>query len=173
MSAITTVFEPINTANYNLAIVSAIIAIASIIALIVFNLKQNKSLPQDSAVSQIPPQTNKFKPLASLGLFFVFLIGSSTAFFSWLTTTKMTTVTINEAYIETNFGKVEWDDVQNIYIHDDKKIAPFSGKRVGKTTKILMIVEMGGKTHALSELNYNIAEMGKTIKEIRESGVKN
>ncbi|MFT5763219.1 MAG: hypothetical protein ACI8X3_000638, partial [Saprospiraceae bacterium] len=45
---------------------------------------------------------------------------------------------------------------------------PVSGQEVGKATKILMIVEMNGKTHALSELNYDIREMGRTIQRMRK-----
>jgi hypothetical protein len=168
MPPVTTVFEPINTGNYILAIVCAMIAIASIITLVFYNRKPSKSKTQNASDTSTTFQSNKFKPLASLGLFFVFLICISTAFFSWLTTTRVTTVTINENYIETNFGKVKWGNIQNIYVHDDKMVAPFSGQEVGKATKILMIVEMNGKTHALSELNYDIREMGRTIQRMRK-----
>jgi hypothetical protein len=164
MPPMTTVFEPINSGNYTLAIICAVIAITSIITLILYNKKPQ---PKPSFEDTSDYQPNRFKPLASLGLFFIFLICITTAFFSWLTTTKVTTVTINKDFIETNFGKVNWSNIQNIYVHEDRTVAPFSGQEVGKTTKILMIVEMGGKTHALSELNYDIKEMSKTIQQIR------
>ncbi len=168
MSVITQVFEPINSDSYTLAIICTFFAIASIIALVFYNRKPPTSQLKDQPDSNKPYAPNRYKPLVSMALFFVFLICISTAFFSWLQTTKMTPVTINEQYVETNFGKVDWENIQNIYVHEDKQIAPFSGKRVGRATKILMIIEIGGKTHALSEDNYNIKAMGKMITEIKK-----
>jgi len=161
----TTIFEPVSDSNHTLSIVCAVIAIASIIALVYFNRKPQKAKAKiiNGQPNYDDYQPDRFGPLRSLGFFFIFLICITTAFFSWWATLKTTPVTITDEYIETNYGKVEWSDVQRIYVHEDQKVAPFSGKEVGEVTKILTIIEISGKTHALSEKNYDINAMGKEI----------
>lgn len=163
MQASTYVFEPENSSNYILAISCSIIAIASIIGLVIYNRKQQKTSER-----KVSSDARRFQPLISLGLFFLFLICLTTAFFSWLTTQKITKVTITDTFIETPYGKTDWDNIQRIYIHEDQKVAPFSGRSVGEKTKILMIIEIEGKTHALSELNYDLNEIGKAIKAVKK-----
>lgn len=164
MQPLTNVFEPVNTSNYILASICSVIAVISIIALIIYNRKA--TTPDKNTAQEYKP--NRFKPLLSLGLFFIFLICASTAFFSWLTTKKITTVTINDEFIETPYGKTTWDNIQKIYIHEDQTVAPFSGRKVGEVTKILTIVEIDGKTHALSEVNYDLNEIGKAINAVQK-----
>lgn len=159
-----TVFEPINTSNYVLAITCSVIGLGSMALLVFYNLKPQKSQPAGTAAHE----RNRFKPLLSMGLFFTFLIAITTAFFSWWATQRILPVTIDEQYIETAFGKVSWDKIQRIYVHEDQQIAPFSGREVGKVTKILMIIEVDGKTHALSEDNYDLNAMGKAIKQFQK-----
>ena len=134
----TTTFEPVNTSNFTLAITCALIAIGTL-AFLFYSFKKDKNKDKSSPV-------NKFSPVISLLVFIVFLLSVSTAFFSWLTTTKISTVTINEEYIETDWGKVTWDNVDRIYIHEDKQISPFTGREYGDIIKFLMIVETNGKT---------------------------
>ncbi len=161
----TTIFEPIKNSDNTLAIICTVIAIASIIALVYFNRKPKKPEAKiiNGQANYNDYQPDRFGPLRSMGFFFIFLICISTAFFSWWATIKITPVTITDQYIETNFGKAEWSDIQRIYVHEDQKIAPFSGKEVGEITKILTIIEISGKTHALSEKNFDINAMGKEI----------
>jgi len=158
-----TIYEPVNTSNYTLAIICLVLALAAIGALVYMNLQPVKSVDAKS-----PNGVNKkFKPLFSLLLFFTFLICISTAFFSWLTTTKVTAVNINEEFIETPYGKIDWKDIDRIYVHEDDNSSPFSNRDQGDPTKFLMIIEVNGKTHALSEESYDLKAMGKEIKQMR------
>jgi len=156
------IFEPVNESNYTLATVCLLLAIASIIALVFYNRKPQKV---EAVIDEKTAIANKYKPLFSMGLFFVFLLCISTAFFSWLAAKKTTKVIVSEQFIETPFGKVDWGQIQRIYVHEDQRVAPFSGREVGEVTKILTIIEISGKTHALSEENYDINAIGKAIKE--------
>jgi len=156
-------FEPVNSSNSTLAIFCAVLAICAIALLIYYNRKQ-----AEKASTEVTENQKRLKPLLSLGLFFVFLISSTTAFFSWWATKKVSSVKVTTEYIETAYGKTNWENIQRIYVHEDQKVAPFSGKSVGEVTKILMIIELDGKTHALSELDYDLNAIGKAIKALQK-----
>ena len=108
-------------------------------------------------------------------LFFMFLIGSSTAFFSYLRMEKVGPVEIYERGMVTPYGAVAFEDIRNAEIVTDKSPSLLS-EATGRSTRILTIIEKSGKTHALSEEDYPVQEvLGKikqAIKEWKVSGKK-
>jgi len=101
-------------------------------------------------------------------LFFLFLIGSSTAFFSYMRLRKVGPVDIYEAGMKTPYGKVQFADIRNAEIITDEEPNVLSGS-TGRRTRILTIIERDGKTHALSQEDYPIqeilAKMKQTLKD--------
>jgi len=108
-------------------------------------------------------------------LFFLFLIGSSTAFFSYLRVRKVGPVEIYETGMVTPYGKVAFKDIRNAEIMVDKSSSLLS-EAAGRSTRILAIIENSGKTHALSEEDYPVQEvlgrMKQAIKEWKASEKK-
>jgi len=101
-------------------------------------------------------------------LFFLFLIGSSTAFFSYMRLRKVGPVDIYEGGMKTPYGKVAFQDIRNAEIIVDEEPNVLSGN-TGRRTRILTIVEKDGKTHALSEEDYPVQEiLGKMKKATAE-----
>jgi hypothetical protein len=108
-------------------------------------------------------------------LFFMFLIGSSTAFFSYLRMQKVGPVEIYERGMATPYGEVAFEDIRNAEIIVDQSSNLLS-EAAGRSTRILAIIEKSGKTHALSEEDYPVQEvlgkMKQAIKEWKASGKK-
>lgn len=150
------VFEPINTSNNTIAIISLVIAVLAI-GLLVFLIKK-------------PPAsiTPRFRPLTQLLVFIVFLLSICTSFFSFLTNQKLGPITVTKEYIETPRGKVEWKHVDRIYVHEDRQLSPLTATEFGTPIKFLMIVESkDARTHALSEENYDLDGISKAIEANR------
>ncbi|MEQ8704103.1 MAG: hypothetical protein RIC19_09305 [Phaeodactylibacter sp.] len=103
--------------------------------------------------------------LIAMLLFFTFLIGASTAFFSWMRTERLEPVMIYNNAVETSYGKVAYKDLGNAKIVTDQQNQPFSNLNQG-TTRLLVILEKDGKTHALSEEDYPIEEV---LRELRNA----
>jgi hypothetical protein len=112
------------------------------------------------------PKRKQQQMLTMLGAFFI-LIALGSAFFSWLTMTKIKTVTISEEAIVTPYGKAQIDNIRNAYFYLDKQSSRFSKEMVLDTVRFLIIEEYGRnkKTHALSEENYDIVEIRKILME--------
>lgn len=108
-------------------------------------------------------------------LFFAFLIGASTAFFTWMRTKRLEPVMIYTDAVVTSFGKVPFEDLGNARIMMDQQNSPFSNLD-RESTRILAILEKDGKTHALSEEDYPIdeilRELRKAVKDWKKGGSK-
>jgi hypothetical protein len=97
-------------------------------------------------------------------LFFLFLIGSSTAFFSYMRLRKVGPVDIYEAGMKTPYGRVQFADIRNAEIIIDEEPNVLSGS-AGRRTRILTIIERDGRTHALSEEDYPVQEILGKMKQ--------
>lgn len=97
-------------------------------------------------------------------LFFLFLIGSSTAFFSYMRLRKVGPVEIYASGMTTPYGKVRFEDIRNAEIILDKESNILSGS-TGRRTRMLAIIEKDGKTHALSEEDYPVQEILAKMKK--------
>lgn len=150
------VFEPIRSGNYNVVIISLIIA-AIALAFFIFNLKKGFSIRQKG-----------YQQLFSLLAFFVIIIAAATAFFSFWAAQKLTPVKVFAQSIETAFGKVKFEDIQKIYVHDDQQRSRLTGAPEGAIIRILIIEESDRKTHVLSEENYNIDSLLNVLNTIKK-----
>ena len=111
------------------------------------------------------PKRKQQQMISMLG-FFVILIAAGSAFFSWLTTTKIKTVTISEESIETPYGTAAIDNIRKTYFYMDQQTSRFSSNMVLDTTRFLIIEEYGKKTHALSEENYDIRKIRSVLLDL-------
>lgn len=101
--------------------------------------------------------------LIAMLLFFMFLIGASTAFFSWMRTNRLEPVLIYSDAVVTSYGKVAFEDLGNAKIMMDQQNSPFSNLSQ-KGTRILAIIEKDGKTHALSEEDYPVEDILRALR---------
>lgn len=148
-------FQPITTELDQQMVAFLLLAIGLSIALWWYNRKKLEY-----------PKRKQQQMLTMLGAFIV-LISLGSAFFSWLTTQKIKTVTIDKEAIVTPYGKAEIDKIRTAYFYMDKQSSRFSQEMVLDTVRFLIIEEFGRnkKTHALSEENYDIVEIRKILME--------
>lgn len=122
-------------------------------------------------IKPAPRGQHNQRMLIAMLLFFTFLIGASTAFFSWMRTERLQPVFIYDDAVETSFGYLSYDKIGNAKIMMDKQNQPFSNLNQ-ETTRMLAIIEKNGKTHALSEADYPIddilRELRKAVKSWKE-----
>lgn len=103
--------------------------------------------------------------LIAMLAFFTFMIAGGTAFFSWLSIQKISDVVIDASTVETGYGKSELRQISRIYFHDDVSRSPINPAIQKKSTRFLIIEEIKGKTHALSEEHFKISEIYAKLSE--------
>lgn len=103
--------------------------------------------------------------LVAMLLFFLTIISTGTALFSWLSMRKTGPVTITDSAIETPYGKVEFKDVRNAEIIVDRPVRLLPTNSDRGTVKLLIIEERSGKAHVMSEENYDIQRIFGTLRE--------
>ena len=111
-----------------------------------------------------PSGQHNQRMLIAMLLFFMFLIGASTAFFTWMRTKRLEPVLVYSDAVVTSYGKVPFEDIGNAKIMMDQQSSPFSNLDQ-RGTRILAIMEKDGKTHALSEEDYPIEDILRTLRE--------
>ncbi len=79
---------------------------------------------------------------------------------------KMGPVTLYETSMKTPYGTVVYTDIRNAYIHVDKQPSMVNPMVTRKSTKMLIIEEKDGNTHALPEENYPIEEVLSRMKSL-------
>ena len=111
--------------------------------------------------------------LGAMLLFFVVLIASGTSFFSWLKTRKVSTITIYNDAVETPYGKVAFRNIKNASIETDRQPSFVNPSRATRQTKLLLIEEMDGKAHVMSEKDYDLqnimSKLKKAVKQWEDS----
>ena len=150
------VFEPMRSGNFSIVLISLLFA-AIAAALLFYNLKKDVSYKHKG-----------YKQLFALLAFFVVIIASVTAFFSFWAAQKFTPVTVYAKSIETGFGNAKFKDIQKIYIHNDQEKGVLTGSPHGAVTRILIIEEYDRKTHVLSEENYQIDSLLIVLESLKK-----
>jgi len=140
-------FEPFNLGLSNAFLISVLVVALS--ALFIFFNSRRK----------VAYYEKKMKQLFSMLAFFALLIAASTAFFSWWNSQKIKTVKIYKDRIEIPTGEVRLKNIHSAYIYLNEQKGPFSGSLTSDTTKLLIIEEVNGMRHVLSEENYEIKGM--------------
>lgn len=97
--------------------------------------------------------------LAAMLLFFVALIGSGTAFFSWLKIHKTGPVVVYQDAIETPFGKAAFSNIKDAYVQASQQPSLIDPGRSVRTTELLVVEEKNGKAHVMSEEDYPIKDI--------------
>lgn len=146
-------FEPLTQELDGQFAAFLVLAVVVAIALYFYNRKE------------IPYERRTQRQMISMLGFFVILISIGSAFFSWLTTYKLRTVSISKEAIETPYGIAEIDNIRTTYFYMDEQKARF-GNTVLDTTRFLIIEEYGKKSHALSEENYDIWKIRKVLLDL-------
>ncbi len=113
-----------------------------------------------------PRENRNYRMLGAMLLFFVFLIGSSTAFFSWLDARRIGTITIYREAITTPFGTIPFSELKDAEIRQAGRRSLVIPNRISGQKKILLIEEKSGKVHAFSEDNYRLQE---TLAKLRDA----
>ena len=97
--------------------------------------------------------------------FFMFMIAGGTSFFSWLTVQKISDVVIDKEKVTTGYGTSEYNKISRVYFHDDVNRSPINPAIQKRYTRFLIIEEIKGKTHALSEEHFKINEIYAKLSE--------
>lgn len=106
--------------------------------------------------------------LLAMLLFFTVLIAGGTAFFSWLTSYRIDTVTLYSRGLTTPYGTVAYEDIRDAYIRKEEQRSFVNPDIVRSSTRLLIIEERDGKTHVLSEENYALEPIFSTLRQQME-----
>lgn len=106
--------------------------------------------------------------LVAMLLFFLTIISSGTAFFSWWSIRKIGPVRITDDAITTPYGKAIFRDIRKAEIIADQPVRLIPSNNNQAVVKLLVIEEQSGKTHVLSEENYDIQRIFGALREAME-----
>lgn len=104
-------------------------------------------------------ENRNYHLLGAMLLFFVFMIGISTAFFSWWTQRKIGPVKIYADAITTPYGEASFGEIDKAYIEEERQPSLINPNVTRERYNLLIIEEIGGKVHALSEENYDLRDI--------------
>jgi len=150
------VFQPTHQEDQLVLYTAAILAIAGAIGLILMLRKKRTR------------ETYNRNMLIAMLLFFLTIISTGSAFFSWLSMYKTGPVTISADAIETPYGKAQLSSIRKAEIIADQPVTLFPGNQDSRTVRLLIIEEHSGKTHVLSEKNYDIQRILGTLRQARQ-----
>ena len=102
--------------------------------------------------------------LLSMLLFFGMLIAGATAALDYWNASRIATVRLLPERLETGYGTVRYDQVKQFFIKSEQNYALFGVKK-GSPVKLLVIEEKTGKTHVLSEVNYDVLAIARALDE--------
>lgn len=102
--------------------------------------------------------------LVAMLLFFVFLIGASTAFFSGLSTWQAGPVHLYSDRIEINQGTIPFSEIKRASIVKDQEPYLLGGAGNKRTTHLLFVERTNGKTYVFSEEHYEVKRMLEVLK---------
>ena len=111
------------------------------------------------------PENRNFQQLGAMLLFFCFMIGAGMAFFSWWAKRKTGPVRIFTYAIETPYGLATFKNIKNAYMKEETRKSFINPNITTGSYKLLIIEEIDGKTHVLTEGNYDLEEIMKKLKE--------
>ncbi len=107
--------------------------------------------------------------LGAMLLFFVSTISAGTAFFSWLTMKKVGPVSIYSTAITTPYGNLPFDKIRTIYIKEEKEKSLLKPEGSSVGIRLLILESKEGRVHVMSEKNYDIQAILRTLKETMDA----
>jgi hypothetical protein len=110
-------------------------------------------------------ETRNYRMLGAMLLFFGFLIGAVMTIFSWWSTQKLSVVRIYADRIETPYGSASFDRIKNAAIETERERSFVNPNLTTDSFRLLIIEETDGKTHVLSEENYDLPAIMQRLRE--------
>ena len=119
---------------------------------------------------KVPYYEKSRKRVFSMLLFFGLILFGATGILNLANTLRLKTVNFYANAIETPQGKISYDDIRSAYIFMDKPLLMNQNDQPAppQNNRMLIIEEYSRKTHVLSEENYQIEDILKTLKQIRK-----
>jgi len=154
MEEVIATFEPLNSGGQAIFYVSIILSVAGLAGCI-WILKRGGERTSYNR-----------RMLISMLLFFVFIIGASTAFFSGLNLKRTGTITIYESAIATAQSTILFNDIKNARMIVDKEPSLINPSRSVRNTKLLLIEARDGTTIVLSEEDYEVEKILARLKNV-------
>lgn len=112
---------------------------------------------------------NKYKILLLVAGLGIFTLGTS-AYFSWFTIQKVQKITIGDDYIETLYGKLNFDEIAKISM-DRRIISPFGEVTDTNNVELYLILEPIDRTKQLTVLSEQTFDI-KAIKVALEEKIQ-
>ncbi len=110
--------------------------------------------------------------LLQMLVFFATIIAAGTALFSFLSMRKTGEVVLYPTHLVTPYGEVAFTDIRKAEIIDNKTPSMIDPNRSRRVVRMLVIEEVSGKAHVMSEKNYDINAIMGRLKEAVEKASK-
>ncbi len=130
-------FEAVNSNHFDNFWIALAVDIIALLACLLFYRRRVGKLSYNMSM------------LFSMFSFFVFIIGVSTSFFSWMAFQKATPVRITSDSIETPFGKAPYANIIKAEMEDD----------------LLIIEEKNKKVHVISKKDFAVEKIYEALRE--------
>ncbi len=106
--------------------------------------------------------------LLQMLVFFATIIAGGAAMFSYLSMRKTGEVILYRTHLLTPYGDVSFDAIEKASIIDNKEPSVIDPNASRRAVRLLVIEEKSGKTHVMSEKNYDINAMMGRLREAVE-----
>ncbi len=115
-----------------------------------------------------PRETYNRRMLTAMLCFFLALLGTGAALFSWLSMRRLTDVTLYADRLETGYGTIALADIQQVKVETAGRASLVDPGRYRSETKLLFISERNGKVHVFPEKVYDIQAILGELDKLRK-----
>ena len=102
------------------------------------------------------PENKRLRQIGAMLIFYGVLMSAGTAVFSFWQNKKIINLEFTEKSVETPYGELKYNNIRDARIRTETQTSFANPNMVRSRIELLMIIEATGKTHVLSEENYDI-----------------
>lgn len=115
------------------------------------------------------PENKRLRQIGAMLIFYGVLMSAGTAVFSFWQNKKIIDLEFTEKSVETPYGELRYNNIRDARIRTETQASFANPNMVRSRVELLMIIEATGKTHVLSEENYDIRSV---LGELRKRMVR-
>jgi glucan phosphoethanolaminetransferase (alkaline phosphatase superfamily) len=152
------IFEAVNVMSETITISLVLIVVLSLILAYLYKIKDK-------------PENKRLRQIGAMLIFYGVLMSAGTAIFGFWQSKKIIDLEFTEKSVETPYGELKYNNVRDARIRTETQASFANPNMVRSRVELLMIIEATGKTHILSEENYDIRSvLGELRKRMPKKG---
>lgn len=137
------IFEATNVMSDTITIALVLVVVLSIVLAYMYKIKDK-------------PENKRLRQIGAMLLFYGLLMSIGTAIFGYWQSQKIIDLEFTEKSVETPYGELKYNNIRDARIRTETQASFANPNLVRSRIELLMVIEATGKTHVLSEENYDI-----------------